>query len=66
MPAFKGKSLYVISVVSLLGIGTSIFFRENAPLMLLVSFEQKNKDLHNLDLGTEDTVWKYIQWDLEA
>ena len=26
----------------------------------------KNKELNNLDLDTEDTVWKYIQWDLEA
>ena len=33
--------------------------------MLSVSFE-KNNDLHNLDLDTEDTIWKYVQWELEA
>ena len=33
--------------------------------MLLVSCK-KNKDLHNLDLDTKGTVWKYIQWDLEG
>ena len=26
----------------------------------------KSKGFHNLDLDTEDTMWKHIQWDLEA
>ena len=63
VPVFKGKSLYVISGLSLLGTGTSIDVK-----MILTCYWShfKNKDQHNLDLDTEDTVWKYIQWDLEV
>ena len=63
VPVFKGKSLYVICGVSLLGIGTSIDVK-----MIITCYwsHLKNKDQHNLDLDTEDTVWKYIQWDLAA
>ena len=59
----KAKSLYVISGVSLLGIGTSIDVK-----MIITRYwsHLKNKDQHKLDSDTEDTVWKYIQWDLEA
>ena len=61
---YKSKSLYVINAVSLLGIGTNIDVK-----MLLTcywSHLSENKDLHNLDLDTEDTMWKHIKWDLEA
>ena len=65
VPTIKGKSLYVISAVSLLGIGTNFDVQ-----MILTCYwshlNKKNKDLHDLDLDTEDIVWKHIQWDLEA
>ena len=59
----NGKSLYVISAVSLLGIGTNIDVK-----MLLASYwsHLKHNDLHNLEWDAYDTTWKYIQWDLEA
>ena len=59
----KGKSLYVISVVSLLGVGISIYV-----IMVIACYwsHLKNKDQHKLDLDTEDTLCKYSQWDLAA
>ena len=63
VPVIKGKSLYVISGVSLLVIGTSIDLKMS--LTYYWSYF-KNKDQHNLILDTEETVWQYIQWDLEA
>ena len=60
----KAKA-FMSSVLSpFLGIGTSIVVK-----MLLAcywSHLQDNQDLRNLSLDTEDTMWKYIQWDLEA
>ena len=60
---FKIESLYVISAVSLLEIGTSIDVN-----MLLTCYwsHLKTQGLANYFLWTQRTMWKYIHWDLEA
>ena len=63
VPVFKGKSMYIVSANSLLGTGCSMdqkFFMCGYWGHLL------NKNKVDKTLDTEDNVWRYIQWDLEA
>jgi len=63
VPVFKGKSMYSVSVNSLLGYGGSLdqkFFLCGYWGHLL------NKGKNDKTLDTEDNVWRYIQWDIEC
>ena len=63
VPVFNKKSMYIVSVNSLLGTGNSMdqkFFMCGYWGHLL------NKSIANKTLDTEDNVWKYIQWDIET
>ena len=63
VPVFKGGSLCVVTGCPLLGSGTSI---DVTVLMLCYWSHMQNTRPDELDCDTEDTMWKYIDWDLNT
>ena len=63
VPVFKGKSLHIVSVNSLLATGSSM----DQKFYVSGYWEHlANRDRDNLADDTEDCLWRCVQWDLET